>query len=153
VEGDDDAPSDGIQDGENTLDDDVTRQHIRPESILDSQEESVKLGNHGSYYRPAQGIPNPLHHLHKERVVGLTHNSSLMDQTVMTDLGVRINEGIQRDGERVAIFVDQHGGADTGGDSFVKAGGPAVAGASDRDNLSNRIGRLISQTATPSMTD
>ena len=33
---DDDAPSDGIHDGENTLDDDVTRQHIRPESILDS---------------------------------------------------------------------------------------------------------------------
>lgn len=38
---DDDAPSDGIHDGENTLDDDVTRQQIGPGSILDSQEESV----------------------------------------------------------------------------------------------------------------
>jgi hypothetical protein len=150
---DDDAPSDGIHDGDNTLDDDVTRQNIRPGSILDSQEESVKLGNHGGYYRPAQGIPNPLHHLHKERPMGATHNSSLMDQTVMTDLGVRINEGIQRDGERVAIFVDDHGGAATGGDSFVKAGGPAMGDASDRGNLSNRIGRLISQTATPSIAD
>lgn len=120
---------------------------------MDSQEESVKLGNHGGYYRPAQGIPNPLHHLHKERLMGATHNSSIMDQTVMTDLGVRINEGIQRDGERVAILVDDNGGAATGGDSFVKQGGHAMADASDRDNLSNRIGRLISQTATPSIAD
>jgi hypothetical protein len=85
--------------------------------------------------------------------MGATHNSSIMDQTVMTDLGVRINEGIQRDGERVAILVDDNGGAATGGDSFVKQGGHAMADASDRDNLSNRIGRLISQTATPSIAD
>jgi hypothetical protein len=80
--------------------------------------------------------------------MGATHNSSLMDQTVMTDLGVRINEGIQRDGERVEILVDEHGGAPTGGDSFVKPDA-----TSDRDNLSNRIGRLVSQTATPSIAD
>ena len=80
--------------------------------------------------------------------MGATHNSSLMDQTVMTDLGVRINEGIQRDGERVEIMVDEHGGVLTGGESFVKPGA-----TSDRDNLSNRIGRLVSQTATPSIAD
>ena len=84
-------------------------------------------GNSGGYYRPAQGIPNPQHHLHKERLMAPTHNSSLMDQTVVTDVGVRINEGIQRDGERVTILVDEHGGEATGGDSFVNPVGPSIA--------------------------
>jgi hypothetical protein len=111
---DEDAPSDGVHEVENnnnTFEGDATRQQIKPDSILDSQE-SVKLANGQGYYRPEKGVLDPTHNLHKERFLG-ANNSSLTDQTIMTDVGVRVNEGIQADGGE--ILVDEHDPA-TGGD-------------------------------------
>ena len=54
-----------------------------------------------------------MHHLHKERVGN--NNSSLMNQTVMTDVGVKMHEGIQSDGVAIVTGDDNNGD----GQSFV----------------------------------
>lgn len=70
-----------------------------------------------------------------------------MNQTVITDVGVKVNEGIDRDGENVAILADE-GGSFIGGDNFEPSG-PAMA--DNRDCLSSRFGQLENMEARPSM--